>query len=145
MDDRYHWPRTVTWKGVDYTINHFYDQPYLAGSSRDGRTIYFQRGWNPHAEIDGKMVDRLLPVVAHEVEEKKAEDRGLPYLEAHHHYAEPAERQVVTAMGIKWKDYQASFRGDILKCEKEKHPSMPADEEMKPYLHTRFMRTRRRN
>ncbi len=144
--DKYRWPRLVAWNGKSYSIHHSSEQPLLAGSSRDAKTIYFDRGWNPTAEVEDtagkrRMMDRLLPVVVHEVKENEAETKlGKPYLTAHHQYAEPSEKQVVQSMGFNWQSYQDSFKGEIKRCAKESKAHLPHNEE--PYLN---MRKRKRN
>lgn len=140
MANSYPWPETLSYNGKVYRISHGFDIPYLAGSSKDRKTIFFDRNWNPLTEIKGEPFDRLYAVLIHEVEEKIAEDAGKSYLFAHHHYAEPAEKHFVESQGIKWQDYQDSFKGEILKCSREKNPNMPSNLEMKPYKGTRFAR-----
>lgn len=130
---KYEWPLTIEYQGQKYRINHLTDQQLLAGSSRNGKTIYFDRHWNPEKLVDGKMMDRLYPVCVHEIEEKRAEDQGKPYLTAHHEFAEPAEKKVVQEMGYDWMAYQDSFKKEIQRCSHESKEHLPKDEEMKPY------------
>lgn len=133
----YKWPYTIEYKGKTFRLNHDTEQPLLAGSSRDGKTIYFDKHWNPMKEVDGKMMDRLYPVCIHEIEENIAENKGKPYLTAHHQFAEPAEKQEVLKMGYNWMAYQDSFKGEIKRCSHESKAHLPKGEQMKPYQPTR--------
>lgn len=139
----YKWPDMLEVNGKSYRINHQFDQPNLAGSSRDRKTIFFDRNWNPMAKIDGKWVDRLPFVARHEIAEKIAIDKGYKYLPAHKYFANPAEKEAVEKAGIKWMAYEESFEPDLHKCEHERHAHLPPNEDMHQF--TDVSRKRRRN
>ena len=143
MANAYKWPDTIEIDGQTYRINHQFDQPNLAGSSRDRKTIFFDRQWNPMAVIDGKPVDRLPFVCRHEVAEKIAIDKGYKYPAAHKLFANPAEKHAVEKAGIKWKAYEESFIHDLHKCEHERHAHLPPTEDRHQF--TDVNRKRRRN
>src|SRR5436309_412327 len=81
-------------------ISRAYDVPYIAGYSRDARTIYIDRHLPASFDWRGKSV-RLAPfLVTHEiVEESLLDELRLHYLHAHQ-VAVRIERDAVKAAGI---------------------------------------------
>ncbi|MER9976393.1 hypothetical protein [Mesorhizobium sp. M0085] len=88
-------------------IVHDFDIPYIAGYSKDGRTIYIDRHMPRTMDWKSAKV-RLAPfLLTHEIVEKALLDElGLHYLHAHQ-IALRAERDAVKAAGVGWSAYQA--------------------------------------
>ena len=95
-------------------LDRKHDVPYLAGYSRDGKTIYIDKDLpKSFATRRGKRVavDRFL--ILHEAVEKTLMDHlGLRYLHAHQ-IATRAEQAAVRAAGIRWKDYDAFMQENV--------------------------------
>jgi hypothetical protein len=115
------------------TLDHNHDVPYLAGYSRDGRTIYIDRHLPHFFKCRGKRVgvDRFL--VLHEAVEKSLLDSlGLHYQHAHQ-IALRAEEAAVRAAGIPWREYDAFMQNFIKEAGDESLSKLPVDLDIKPY------------
>jgi hypothetical protein len=109
------------------------DIPYLAGYSRDGRTIYIDRHIPTSFVCDGREVltDRFL--ILHEAVEKSLLDHlGLHYQHAHQ-IALRAEEAAVRAEGVSWSDYDRFMREFIKEAGDERLAHLPLDLDIKPY------------
>lgn len=113
-----------------HRISKEYDVPYLAGYSKDDKTIYIDRHL-PAKMPDGK--DPIPHLVVHEKVEKALEDLfNLPYQEAHH-IALHFEQQSVEKAGINWDSY-SKFMDKYIKLDgHEKLQNVPKDLDLKPY------------
>ena len=114
-------------------LDRKHDIPYLAGYSRDGRTIYIDKDL-PKAFTTraGKRVgvDRFL--VLHEAVEKSLlDDLGLIYQHAHQ-IALRAEQAAVKAAGVPWGEYDR-FMAKYIKEADDAIDRLPADLDIKPY------------
>lgn len=117
--------------------NQDHDLPYLAGYSKDGNTIYFDRHLPEQIDIivDGRKwtIDPRDFVRIHEQTEKTLIDvRNLRYGPAHS-LANAAERRAVLARGIPWIPYNEALDPFIKADEIERLKSVPADLDMRPY------------
>jgi|ERR1700730_1087703 hypothetical protein len=87
-------------------VNQNYDIPYIAGYSKDGRTIFIDRDLPKSFSFLGRLY-RVEPfLLTHETVEKALLDElRLHYLHAHQ-IAQRAERDAVKAAGAAWWFYQ---------------------------------------
>src|SRR3569832_2146546 len=87
-------------------VDRRHDVPYLAGYSKDGKTIYIARHLPEHYTYRGKQVSTSRYLVLHETVEKVLIDElKLHYLHAHH-IATQAEEAAVRADKVSWKTYE---------------------------------------
>jgi hypothetical protein len=110
-----------------------HDIPYLAGYSRDGRTIYIDRHLPKTFVCSGKRVaiDRFL--ILHEAVEKSLLDElGLRYQHAHQ-IALRAEEAAVRAAGLSWRQYDRFMQQFIKEAGDETLTRLPLDLDIKPY------------
>jgi hypothetical protein len=120
-------------------LDRRHDVPYLAGYSRDGKTIYIDndlpKSFAPPARsTNGRAsrvyVDRFL--ILHEAVEKSMIDKlGLSYQHAHQ-IALRVEEAAVRAAGIRWRDYDRFMRRYIKEAEDDL-AKLPPDLDIKPY------------
>ena len=114
-------------------LDRTYDIPYLAGYSRDGKTVYIDRHLPESFTSGGKVVktDRFL--VLHETLEKAVIDTlGLVYQHAHQ-LALREEEAAVRAFGISWTEYSGFMDRYIKEAADERLTRIPSDLDIKPY------------
>lgn len=114
-------------------LDRTYDIPYLAGYSRNGRTIYIDRHLPKSFTTRGRRVgiDRFL--ILHEAVEKALLDKlGLHYQHAHQ-IALRAEEAAVHAAGISWREYDQFMQRYIKDVGHEHLRRIPVDLDIKPY------------
>ncbi len=114
-------------------LDRDHDIPYLAGYSRDGRTIYIDRHIPRSFKYRGRRVftDRYL--ILHEAVEKTLlAELGLHYQHAHQ-IALRAEEAAVRAAGAGWREYDRFMREFIKEAGDEKLARLPLDLDIKPY------------
>ena len=115
------------------TLDRRHDIPYLAGYSRDGRTIYIDKDLpKSFATRAGTRVavDRFL--ILHEsVEKSLLDDLGLKYQHAHQ-IALRAEQAAVKAAGVPWREYDR-FMARHIKEADDVIDRLPRDLDIKPY------------
>src|SRR5712692_3566943 len=101
-------------------LDRKHDIPYLAGYSRDGKTIYIDRHMPPSFRYRGRDVDTDRFLILHEEVEKTLIDQlGLHYMHAHQ-IALRAEQAAVRAAGVRWRDYDA-FMQQFIKDFGDEH------------------------
>lgn len=115
-------------------IDQTHDIPYVAGYSRDGKTLYLDREVPNSIEISGKDVDICRYILLHEEIEKALEDElQLAYLHAHQ-IALRAELDAVKADGVDWQAYNEKT---IALCNRigarKSYPNCPKDLDLTPY------------
>ena len=91
-------------------LDRRHDIPYLAGYSKNGKTIYIDRHMPKSFLFRGRRIniDRFL--ILHEAMEKTLMDHlGLRYLHAHQ-IATRAEQAAVRASGVSWNAYDRLMR-----------------------------------
>jgi hypothetical protein len=114
-------------------IDRNHDIPYLAGYSRDGKTIYIDR----HMPVVWKYrkreinTDRYL-ILHEEVEKTLIDQLKLHYLHAHQ-IATRAEQAAVRAAGIAWRDYDRFMQKYVKEIGDERLTKVPEDLDLKPY------------
>ena len=118
-------------------LDRRHDIPYLAGYSRNGKTIYIDRELPKSFLFRGRRikVDRFL--ILHEAVEKALMDRlGLRYLDAHQ-IATRAEQAAVRASGVSWQAYDKFMQKYVKSSGDETLSSVPRDLDLKPYREER--------
>ena len=86
-------------------LDRKHDIRYLAGYSKDGKTMYIDRHMPPSFRYAGKDINTDRYLILHEEVEKTLIDQlNLHYLHAHQ-IATRAEQAAVRAAGIRWRDY----------------------------------------
>jgi hypothetical protein len=114
-------------------IDHGYDIPYIAGYSKDGRTIYIDRHLPRSFRSWTSRVYVTPYLVAHEIVEKALLDElGLHYLHAHQ-IAIRTERAAVEAAGISWRTYEGFMKRYEKPIEEEKLQKVPRNLDLTPY------------
>jgi len=110
-------------------IDRNHDVPYVAGYSKDGKTIYIDR----HLM---KMPDEhdIEPyLIVHERTEKTLIDLfGLDYQHAHH-IAMEQEKEAVSKGGLEWKSYEKHYNKFIKGCAHEKLTKVSPHLDLTPY------------
>ncbi|MGA2933562.1 MAG: hypothetical protein ABSD81_00205 [Methanomicrobiales archaeon] len=115
------------------TLDRTWDIPYLAGYSRNGKTIYIDRHLPGSFRTRGKEVAIDQFLILHEAVEKSLLDElGLVYQHAHQ-IALRAEEAAVRAEGVSWRDYDR-FMDRFIKDVGDEHLNrIPPDLDIKPY------------
>ena len=118
-------------------LDRRHDIPYLAGYSRNGKTIYIDRELPKSFLFRGRRikVDRFL--ILHEAVEKTLMDHlGLRYLDAHQ-IATRAEQAAVRASGVSWHAYDKFMQKFVKSSGNESLTNVPRDLDLKPYREER--------
>ncbi len=114
-------------------LDRKHDIPYLAGYSKDGKTIYIDRHMPKGFKCKGREIDTDRFLILHEEVEKTLIDQlDLHYLHAHQ-IATRAEQAAVHAAGISWTDYDDFMQKYVKKIGDERLKKVPADLDTKPY------------
>ena len=110
-----------------------HDIPYLAGYSKDGKTIYIDRHMPKSFKFRGRTIeiDRFL-ILHEEVEKTLIDQLGLHYLHAHQ-IAMRAEQAAVRAAGVNWRDYDRFMQKHVKHIGDERLTKVPDDLDTKPY------------
>jgi hypothetical protein len=110
-----------------------HDIPYLAGYSRDGKTIYIDRHMPRSFKLRGRTIETDRFLILHEEVEKTLIDQlGLHYLHAHQ-IATRAEQAAVRAAGVNWRDYDRFMQKYVKRIGDERLTRVPEDLDTKPY------------
>ena len=114
-------------------LDREHDIPYLAGYSRDGKTIYIDRHLPKSFTFRGRTieVDRFL-ILHEEVEKTLIDQLDLHYLHAHQ-IATRAEEAAVNAARVTWKAYDRFMQKYVKSIGDERLQKVPADLDLKPY------------
>src|SRR5262249_34841460 len=114
-------------------LDRKHDVPYLAGYSRDGKTIYIDRHMPQTMRYDGREIDTDRYLILHEEVEKTLIDQlNLHYLHAHQ-IASRAEQAAVRAAGVSWKAYDDFMQKHVKHIGDERLEKVPGDLDLKPY------------
>ena len=115
------------------TLDRTFDIPYLAGYSRDGRTIYIDRHVPRSFAIGGRRVKVDPFLILHEsVEKSLLDELHLCYQHAHQ-IALRAEEAAVRAAGVSWRQYDRFMQQHIKEADDERLMRLPPDLDLKPY------------
>jgi hypothetical protein len=110
-----------------------HDIPYLAGYSKDGKTIYIDRHMPKSFKYRGREIETDRFLMLHEEVEKTLIDQlDLHYLHAHQ-IATRAEQAAVRAAGISWRAYDRFMQKYVKRIGDESLVKVPADLDLKPY------------
>lgn len=110
-------------------VDKSHDVPYVAGYSKDGKTIYIDR----HVKLNMNGTDITPFLLVHEKTEKALLDNfDLDYMQAHH-VALHAEKRAVEHAGLDWKKYSDFIDPFIKKLGHEKLDDVPKDLDLEPY------------
>lgn len=124
-----------------FTISREFHIPYLAGYSKDGRTIYIDsrmpEGFNTGDDKRWVSTDQFL--ILHEAVEKALLSFFLkkhqPVIyEFAHQIALRAEQAAVEAQGVDWKAYNKFMGKCIMMCEAEGYDNIPDQLDLQPYV-----------
>src|SRR6266581_4644257 len=114
-------------------LDRKHDIPYLAGYSRDGKTIYIDRHMPKTLRYEGREIETDAFLILHEEVEKTLIDQlNLHYLHAHQ-IASRAEQAAVRSAGIRWRDYDRFMQANVKKIGDERLSKVPTDLDLKPY------------
>jgi len=114
-------------------LDREHDIPYLAGYSRDGKTIYIDRHMPKSFRFRGRVIETDRFLILHEEVEKTLIDQlSLHYLHAHQ-IATRAEQAAVRAAGVNWRDYDRFMQKFVKRLGDERLTRVPADLDEKPY------------
>jgi len=114
-------------------LDRDHDIPYLAGYSRDGKTIYIDRHMPKSFRAKGRVIETDRFLILHEEVEKTLIDQlNLHYLHAHQ-IATRAEQAAVRAAGVSWREYDHFMQKNVKKIGDEGLTKVPADLDEKPY------------
>jgi hypothetical protein len=115
------------------TLDRTWDIPYLAGYSRDGKTIYIDRHLPVSFKSGGKVIYTDKFLILHEALEKAVIDKlGLVYQHAHQ-LALREEEAAVRAFGISWREYSDFMDLYIKEAADERLTRIPPNLDIKPY------------
>ena len=115
------------------TVDRKHDIPYLAGYSKNGKTIYIDRHLPARFICKGKKVDAHRYLIFHEaIEDTLIRRLKLNYQHAHQ-IALRAEQAAVRADHISWREYDKFMQSYIKEAESEQLKHVPADLDLKPY------------
>jgi hypothetical protein len=114
-------------------LDREHDIPYLAGYSRDGKTIYIDRHMPKAFRYRGRDIETDRFLILHEEVEKTLIDQlDLHYLHAHQ-IATRAEQAAVRAAEIEWRAYDRFMQKHVKTIGDERLTKVPADLDEKPY------------
>jgi hypothetical protein len=114
-------------------LDREHDIPYLAGYSRDGKTIYIDRHMPKSFRFRGRVIETDRFLILHEEVEKTLIDHlNLHYLHAHQ-IATRAEQAAVRGAGVNWRDYDRFMQKYVKQLGDERLTRVPADLDEKPY------------
>jgi hypothetical protein len=117
-----------------YKLDRDHDLPYLAGYSKDGRTIYIDRHMPKTMKWKGNEIDTDEFLIRHERVEKALIDQlDYGYWKAHR-IATRAEEDAEDKAGVPYSAFQKFFKPYIKADERERLVKVPADLDMTPYL-----------
>jgi hypothetical protein len=115
------------------TVNKTYDVPYLAGYSRDGKTVYIDRHIPNQLVVDGKTIE-VAPILAlHETVEKALIDKLGIHYESAHQIALTVEKAAIENAGVSWDVYNNEIHQYVKELGAESDYKVPEDLDMTPY------------
>lgn len=117
-----------------YQIDRKCDLPYLAGYSKDGKTIYIDRHMPKTMKFKTREIDTDQFLILHERVEKALIDQlDFDYWKAHR-IATRAEEDAEDEVGVPFAVFQKFFKPFIKADDHEKLIIVPANLDMTPYL-----------
>src|SRR5689334_22656857 len=114
-------------------VDRRHDIPYLAGYSRNAKTIYIDRHMPKSFNFQGRRINTDRFLILHEAIEKALIDQlGLRYLHAHQIATRP-EQAAVRASGVTWQAYDRFMQKFVKRIGDETLSKVPRDLDLKPY------------
>ncbi|MBI3589052.1 MAG: hypothetical protein HY093_01405 [Candidatus Liptonbacteria bacterium] len=117
-----------------FKINHSFDIPYLAGYSRNGKTIYLDRDLPRYFSIGRRRALIGSYLILHEAVEKTFLDQFNLKYEHAHQFALQIEKAAVTSADIPWGAYDRFMQKQIQMAGQKKSLKLPRDLDLTPYL-----------
>lgn len=111
-----------------------FDIIYLAGYSKNGKVVYFDKDFKPFMNYKGTIIDTRDYITVHEVSEKAIIDIFGYRYQAAHHIATHIEAQCVASAGINWWVYTRFLKPQIKHIYDEKITNVPKDLDLRPYV-----------
>ena len=125
-------------------VDRSYDIPYVAGYSRDGRTVFIDRHMPRGFAWRRRRIETDRFLVLHEMVEKTLLDQlRLHYLHAHQ-IALRTEQAAVRGAGIRWRDYDHFTKLNEKKISDERLTRVPRALDLTPYRDEEDFATLRR-
>jgi hypothetical protein len=123
-------PRVVAELKKKIKIDRKHDVPYVAGYSKDAKTIYIDR----HLKLTDKGVNVEPYLVTHERTEKALIDVfKLKYKQAHDIALKVEREHIEKETKLSWKEYETHYQKYIKADEYENVEKAPPDLDLKPY------------
>jgi hypothetical protein len=113
-------------------LDRRHDVPYLAGYSRDGKTIYIDKSLPKILATRGRRVRVDRYVILHEAVEKALLDQLQLHYQHAHQIALRVEQAAVRADGIAWREYDRFMKKHLKEAEDDLR-RLPVDLDIKPY------------
>ena len=132
------WSNKMMVEAVDAIVkqtktNTKFDIPYVAGYSKDGKTIFIDKDVPSKVAINGRSYDLDRYLIIHETVEKSLmEQLDLDYFFAHQ-IALRVEQQAVEADGLSWAAYDQATQKLIKEDAFKKITCCPRDLDLAPY------------
>jgi hypothetical protein len=115
------------------TLDRTHDVPYLAGYSRDGKTIYIDRHVPRTFSNGGRTVEVDRYLILHESVEKALIDQLDLHYQHAHQIATRAEEAAVRADRISWRAYDRFMQRYVKELGSERLTRVPRNLDLKPY------------
>jgi hypothetical protein len=112
-----------------FKLDKSYDIPYVAGYSKDGKTIFIDRHFK--SIMNGKDITPFI-IIHERVEKIILDEYGFKYEHAHM-IAEHIEKHKIKEAGINWKKYQAFNISQYKGIHHEKLQRVPKHLDFTPY------------
>jgi len=120
------------------TLDLSYEIPYLAGYSKNGKTIYIDKRIRPNLKLkNGKNINIIKYLAIHEATEKHLMDeKGYKYPYAHQK-ATAVEREAVEKDGHFWDEYQKYALSEVKRLKRlDPTEPLPKNLDVKPEIDT---------
>lgn len=116
-------------------INNTFDIPYLAGYSKDAKTIYIDRRIPKFLKDGKKQFNIHHYLILHEITEKALIDHlGYLHYQLAHEIASRAEYAAILGEGFSFRQYTAFIQEKLAEIREERNYFIPSDLDLKPYL-----------
>ena len=114
-------------------LDRSYDIPYLAGYSKDGKTIYIDRHMPESFVSLGCVIQTDRFLILHETVEKTLIDKLKLRYQFAHQIALRAEQSAVRADKISWREYDRFTQRYVKEIGSEELLRVPVDLDTRPY------------
>lgn len=119
----------------EMNINRKYDIPYVAGYSKDGKTLYIDKDMPKSFKTkNNKVIKTDKYLLWHELIENTLLDKFDTFYQLAHQVALRSEKDAVEADGISWKEYNDFMNKNIKKiADLDSYSHLPSDIDLTPY------------